>query len=331
MELLSGNKKRVNIFLREIEIDKSLPKYQKLNIEDNNDTNTSGNSGEAGEDKINVGELKQFLGDKDSSSFNIKIKKELLERLKKEPNNSNLLFESEEFMDLGLNNTESINIKFRMKRFFIKLLELFGVHAYALPSRTTKSDKKDKKYTLNLLDVFKNIKLKSKEQKIFIERLRQYKDLINKANSLGQVAQEEKLIDGLVTHVYESILYSSGFLKYIEEDDLIELQKKCKKQLSLDYIKNFIRVIPDDVAEKKREADSLMVFDNYVILHYDPEAKSTSMTKKEELEKVKKDPVLFGVIRGSNKLYYIADWVDEFCDLTLEKIVEKIGYVKSLK
>lgn len=41
-------------------------------------------------------------------------------------------------------------------------------------------------------------------------------------------------------------------------------------------------------------------------------------------QKAKKDPILFGVIRNSDKLYYIADWVDEYCDLTLEKMFETL-------
>jgi hypothetical protein len=31
------------------------------------------------------------------------------------------------------------------------------------------------------------------------------------------------------------------------------------------------------------------------------------------------------LIKGSKKLYYICDWVDEYCDLTLDKVVEIVG------
>ena len=44
------------------------------------------------------------------------------------------------------------------------------------------------------------------------------------------------------------------------------------------------------------------------------------MTAK-EIEKAK-DPILFGVIKESNKLFYVGDWIDEHCDLTLEKFLE---------
>ena len=41
-------------------------------------------------------------------------------------------------------------------------------------------------------------------------------------------------------------------------------------------------------------------------------------------EKIRnKDPILFGQLEFQPKrLYYIADWIDEHCDLTLDKFVE---------
>ena len=80
--------------------------------------------------------------------------------------------------------------------------------------------------------------------------------------------------------------------------------------------------------------NELLIFDNYCILHYDPEKKSYAQTIEEQKRETQKrrDPILFGLIRGSNKLYYITDWVDEFCDLTLDKFVETLQIEKdSLK
>ena len=54
------------------------------------------------------------------------------------------------------------------------------------------------------------------------------------------------------------------------------------------------------------------------------------MVRRKEVEKAK-DPILFGVIAGSNKLYYIDDWIDEYCDLRFENIVDIIGKDKMMK
>jgi hypothetical protein len=81
-----------------------------------------------------------------------------------------------------------------------------------------------------------------------------------------------------------------------------------------------------DVIEKIAKASELEVFDNYVIVHYDPKGKNRQDTAKEEYKK--RDPIVFGVIAGSNKLYYITDWIDDYCDLTLEKFVDTLGITK---
>ena len=100
--------------------------------------------------------------------------------------------------------------------------------------------------------------------------------------------------------------------------------------MRLDYIKNFTRVIPSDVQKEKKKADKLKVFDNYVILHYDPLKKNVAPTAKEkEADRKKKaDPILFGVIAESHDLYYITDWVDDTCDLTLDEFVKVMGIKK---
>lgn len=97
----------------------------------------------------------------------------------------------------------------------------------------------------------------------------------------------------------------------------------------VDFFKEIIRVIPTRVVEDKLRADNLLVFDNYCVLYYDPSGRSYSRTEKEE-EEIKKDPILFGVISGSNKLYYISDWIDELCDLTLEQVVKNLGEIKTI-
>ena len=187
--------------------------------------------------------------------------------------------------------------------------------------------KDDEKYIIDVSDIFDQIHVEVGKEREFVERVRVYCELITKARKMGQVAQEEKLLRALVVHIYESVLAVSGFSKYIELKQLQDLQKKCKRLLDLDYLTNFTRIIPTDVAERKVRADELHVFDNYVVLHYDPTGAMRAMTEEEEMQEIRRkaDPVLFGVIEGSTKLYYIGDWVDEYCDLTWDQIVEKIG------
>lgn len=56
---------------------------------------------------------------------------------------------------------------------------------------------------------------------------------------------------------------------------------------------------------------------------------------KVEEERRSKDPILFGVFQDNqsrtviDRFYYLGDWVDEYCDLTLDKMVnesQKVGH-----
>jgi len=77
----------------------------------------------------------------------------------------------------------------------------------------------------------------------------------------------------------------------------------------------------------------LKIFDNYVVLHYDPQGKASEMSAEEKAQELvrRRDPILFGVFRGSRKLYFVGDWKDEQCDLTLQEIVDKLGEPLEMK
>lgn len=125
-------------------------------------------------------------------------------------------------------------------------------------------------------------------------------------------------------------MYANNFLFKITEEQLVDFVKKTEKGVSLCYIKNFIRPVPEEVIKKKKEADELLVFDNYCVLFYDPEKKSFKQTEaeKEAERKKKADPILFGMIHGSTNLYYITDWIDEYCDLTIDEFLKVSGIDK---
>lgn len=120
-------------------------------------------------------------------------------------------------------------------------------------------------------------------------------------------------------------LLSCGYPLYLEEADFIGFVKKCLvgEAVRLDWIKNFGRVLPGEVYDAIRKLEDKELFDNYVIAHYDPDKRQVLETEQER--ELRKDPVLFGVIKHSRRLYFIADWIDEDCDLTLEEIFQNIG------
>jgi hypothetical protein len=199
-------------------------------------------------------------------------------------------------------------------------------------SRLLKSFKRTKKEKVDFNEVkafFENIKVDIKklntEDSDIIDI---YLDQIEKAKSTGQQALVDMLLEKSKTVGYESLLLNNGITRFIESDTIVKYYQmlKHKKLLKLVYIKNFVRIIPNDIIEEKLRVDELKIFDNYVVLGFDKDDKMSKMTKK-EIEKAK-DPILFGIIKGSNRLYFIGEWEDEHCDLTLDEIYEKTNVEK---
>lgn len=211
----------------------------------------------------------------------------------------------------------SVNKKFKTN-FLSKIKNIF---------KNKPSTIEDNYHEIDALQFFKLVKLSSKEGvSTYRDRVSDYLRQIYNAATIGQIALLEDLIRGMVTNKYESVLFAEGYYYAVNETQIVEFVKKCEKGIKLDYIKNFTRPIPQNIVDKIQHINNLEVFDNYVVLYYDPEGKIYKETAKEEAKR--KDPIIFGVIAGSEKLYYIADWTDEYCDLTLEKFIDIIGIEK---
>ena len=179
---------------------------------------------------------------------------------------------------------------------------------------------------------FTNVKNLTKEStNTYTDRILGYIIALKNCEITGQKALKDKLLRNIVINRYESVLYAMGIYYVVFESELLDFYKKSEKGVDITYIKNFIRPLPQKVVDKINEMNKLEIFDNYVVMHYDPKKKSYQQTleeKKKEYEK-RRDPILFGVIQGSEKLYYITDWIDDYCDLTLDKFAEILQIKKN--
>ena len=175
------------------------------------------------------------------------------------------------------------------------------------------------------VEVFNLIKLSRISLDLYNQRVGILKEQLEVAKSTGQTSLKNRLESEISVATQESLLLVGGFQTYITEEQMLKFSAKCKKGLCLDWISDFVRIIPVEVYKKKVAADSLFVFDNYVVLHYDPTDTGTDKVVTEARREAVRDPILFGVILGSRKLYYIGDWVDEKCDLTLDQVIETLG------
>lgn len=196
-----------------------------------------------------------------------------------------------------------------------------------IAKKNKNEDVDENEQPMDALKFFTMVKASSKESAaVYKDRVSKYLTALHNATNIGQTALQEELVRGLITNRYESVLYAEGCYYAVTEDLVAKFASQCEKGLKLSYLKNFARPIPQEVIDKVAKMNELEVFDNYVVLYYDPEGKVYKETAYEEAKR--RDPIIFGVIAGSKKLYYVADWIDEYCDLTLDAFVDALGIEK---
>lgn len=159
-------------------------------------------------------------------------------------------------------------------------------------------------------------------------RLKRLEKAFYKAVDNGQEALGEKILKDLAIQTRESFMYAKGVKKFIEYDDI----KKIKNNIRGGHISDtkfheYTRIIPKDVLKKKKKTEG--IFDGYVIYHYYNKELEEKVQKKQKMSSDEiakmKDPILFGCIKENNRLYFIADWDDEYCDLSFEEIVSYVA------
>ena len=321
-KILNNAKNRLRIFENAIVYDKELPKFKTLEeykrahrSDDKMSMNTFvfPNTNNEPIEIMSYENLKNYFLSKTEiniKDFNIDITEKMRDIANKIKGNARFTVEDSSMMTITDNRKKSLvdNIK----DFFSKKIQ----------------QNKEKKIAnkFDVIKFFSDVKLSAEDEATkYRDRLAEYVNCIGIAEKSGQIALKEKLFNNLVINKHETILFSKGLVKAVTEETIVKLAKDSPKTLALDYIQNYIRNIPISVIKKKLEIDQLEIFDNYVILHYDPNGVSYAQTNKEKEEKKKRDPIMFGVIEGSTKLYYIDSWEDEYCDLTWDKMVDIIG------
>ena len=167
-------------------------------------------------------------------------------------------------------------------------------------------------------------KLTKLQQDKLKERLDKLKKLIVQAKELKQQALFEELAKRLTLVIKESEAIACGIEYRVERQHIDKIRDKVKG-LNIEFgpFEEFPRTVPAKVVKKIKQIQKTCVFDSYWILYT---AQLGEEKSKTNLEKIKeKDPILFGRFEFQpNTFYFIIDWIDEFCDLTLDKFLDTI-------
>lgn len=181
---------------------------------------------------------------------------------------------------------------------------------------------------LNARDYFNQ--LKQKREKITDKDLELIYDncekLMQKYMITGQVNGAKKILFHLENIEKEKELVKMGIDTFIYRSDIEEyIESVENKVVKIIELERYEREIPDEIvniiAKVKDKFDQLyIVFTDY----------TGEVERQVEKERRDKDPILFGTLQDEKinviveRFYYLGDWEDEYCDLTLDKMVTEM-------
>ena len=143
---------------------------------------------------------------------------------------------------------------------------------------------------------------------------------------------------------YESLL-EAGFKKYIYIEDIKTMIGEIVPKDSIKFIEleRYMRLIPPHIYDKYETAQRLNVFGKYYVMFTDYcHMEKTNVSIREHKIMLKnRDPILFGQISKNDdknpgmtnrdpRLFVIGEWEDDQCDLTFNKMIDKMQYNKIL-
>jgi len=154
--------------------------------------------------------------------------------------------------------------------------------------------------------------------------------MLEKTKITGQTSMAKELTHQIELAFRELAAAKDGFDIFVNRKDIEKyIDKVESKAIKIIDIENYEREIPDEVMDRLIKARNH--FDKIYIFFTDYTKKETKKVAKARRDK---DPIMFGAFEdkdaGSSKIFieermfFIADWVDDKCELTLEEIVRDV-------
>ena len=155
-------------------------------------------------------------------------------------------------------------------------------------------------------------------------------ELLNKYKITGQIKGMKKLLFHLNCIEKERDIVHIGIDTFVYRDDIEEyIDSVAKNTVKIIEIENYEREIPDEIVTIVSKVKDK--FDKLYVLFTDYTGKIERQVAREHRSR---DPILFGTFQNEqtrtviDRFYYLGDWEDEYCDLTLDKMVNEIKTAK---
>lgn len=176
-----------------------------------------------------------------------------------------------------------------------------------------------------LIFKFVKSKLTKIEQEDLKKKLNKLAPMLNYAKEMQQSAVYEDCAKKILEIVREQEAASQGIETIVRKQDVLQAIHHVRdKVIKFKEFSEFPRVLPKKVRTVLKNLQNKKIFDSYMILYTDC-SKPEEEIKSTKVKIFEKDPILFGTFKDNpNKLYFIIDWEDEYCDLTLDKLVDTL-------
>ena len=187
------------------------------------------------------------------------------------------------------------------------------------------TEKKEEKQVITPSQYFDH--LKGAKNEITSEDLKEsinaFVILADKYKKTGQSLATDKLIYLSEVMKKEEQIIRIGINTFIYKDVIEDyITKVADKTVKIVELSRYMRELPDEIVETVAKVKG--IFDELYVVFTDYTGKEERKVEKERRDK---DPILFGVFKNSNvvsdRFYFLGDWVDEYCDLTLDKLIDQ--------
>lgn len=161
------------------------------------------------------------------------------------------------------------------------------------------------------------------EQEALKKNLTKLKKLIVLSKEMKQQAYYESLCLELAKTVREQEAQALGYDRKLDISMINKFRHQVKDNcIKFETLEKFPRVIPKRVRAVIKKLREYKLFDELHVLYIDYTGE-VAKTNKDKIRE--KDPILFGTFSfAPTTYYYITDWVDKYCDLTLVKLVDTL-------
>ncbi|MCM3109952.1 hypothetical protein [Lederbergia lenta] len=172
--------------------------------------------------------------------------------------------------------------------------------------------------------------VKSKKKSTSLDQIQEFREnaiyLLEKYRKTNQIAGMKKLMFIINSIEKEEEAIRLGIDQFVYKQDIEDFISNVSSEVvKIIDLENYPREIPDDIIVEFEKVKD--IFDKFYVVFTDY---TGEVERQVEKSRIDKDPILFGTFYDiekrslSEKFYYIGDWIDEYCDLTLEKMVTEM-------